>query len=190
MPWQAYVGIGLGSWIAGFFLEYLLHWIMHRWALGFHIGHHREFFHDQPKVVALRTIDPRMDIKFFLLALLPLAPLMYFWRWDLPLLIWGALFWHIVIFYEACHAVMHYDCILPDLIRNSRLYRWWKGCHFEHHFHSPQGNYCVTLPVVDLLFGTYVSPRPHYEQVPHPKLKPVGEGFQISVPSDASENRA
>ena len=29
----------------GIVAEYMLHWLMHRWtSLGFHIGHHKEYF--------------------------------------------------------------------------------------------------------------------------------------------------
>lgn len=172
----------LGGWLAGVFLEYLLHWIMHRFALGFHIGHHREFFHLDEKTVARRTADPRMDIVFFLGVLGAASPLMLLWGWVPVLGAWGGAFWHVVIVYEVCHALMHYEALLPGFVRNARLFKWWKGCHYEHHFHSPAGNYCVTFPVLDWVLGTYVAPRERYELLPHPKLMPAGDGIVVPQP--------
>ena len=171
----------LAGWLAGLFLEYLLHWNMHRFALRFHIGHHREFFHLESRQVALNTIDPRLDIWFFLGALALASPLMFLWGWAAVLCVWGGAFWHVVLVYEACHALMHHDAWTPALFHNSRAYRWWKGCHFEHHFHAPTGNYCVTFPLLDKLFGTYVAPRPAYTPLPHPLLTPAGNGFVLDA---------
>lgn len=37
--------------------------------------------------------------------------------------------------------------------------RWVRKSHFFHHFHAPMGNYGVTSPVWDKLFGTYQRPE-------------------------------
>ncbi len=173
----------LAGWVAGVFLESLLHWIMHRFALRFHIGHHREFFHLEPRRVALNTIDPRLDIWFFLGALVLASPLMILWGWAPVLCVWGGAFWHVVLVYEACHALMHYDAWLPEIFRKSSAYRWWKGCHYEHHFHAPTGNFSVTFPLLDKLLGTYVPPRKNYTPLPHPRLTPAGEEYVLPVPA-------
>ena len=149
----------LGGWMAGVLGEYSFHWVMHRWSLRFHINHHKDFFVLPDRDVAVKDLDPRLNIKFFALALLMLSPLMLWWGWVPVLLFWAGAFWHLVFVYEACHAVMHYDTWLPGFVRGGRLYRWWKGCHFEHHRHSPTGNYCVTFPVIDWIMGTYVHPQ-------------------------------
>ena len=164
-----YAGIAAAGWAAGVFLEWLLHWIMHRWSLGFHLAHHKEFFQIEPRQVALNTIDPRLDLKFFALALVALTPLMYWTGWIPVLLFWGGVFWHVVIVYELCHALIHYDRWLPEFFTRARPYRWWKRCHLEHHYHSPVGNYCITFPVLDWVLGTYVAPREGYEHYPVPE---------------------
>ncbi|MBE7467481.1 MAG: sterol desaturase family protein [Planctomycetes bacterium] len=169
----------LGGWAAGVLLEYLLHWIMHRRSLGFHLHHHREFFHLPPKRVALNTLDPRLDLVFFAGVLAALAPLMFVWTWWLVVLFWAGMLWHVVLVYEACHALMHHDAWLPAFWRESRGYRWWKGCHFEHHFHAPAGNYSVTCPWLDWIFGTYVRPRAAYPPRPHPQRKPAGDADTV-----------
>ncbi|HYG74264.1 MAG TPA: sterol desaturase family protein [Planctomycetota bacterium] len=156
--WQAAL-IFFAGWSAGVVGEYTFHWVMHRYSLRFHINHHKEFFVLPGRQVAVNDLDVRMNVKFFLLFLLLLSPLMYFWGWLPVLLFWCGAFWHLVIVYEGCHAVMHYEQWLPAFVRRSRLFQWWKGCHFEHHRSSPTGNYCVTFPVLDFFFGTYVHPR-------------------------------
>lgn len=176
--------IFLAGWGSGIFLEWVLHWIMHRFALGFHLHHHREFFHLEPRRVALNTIDPRLDIWFFLGALVLASPLMFWVGWAPVLAFWAGNFWQVVIVYELCHALIHHDVWVPRLVTSSWPYRWWKGCHFEHHFHTPAKNFSVTCPWLDWLFGTYAAPRKQYETLPHPKLKPLGNEYV--VPADAS----
>jgi sterol desaturase/sphingolipid hydroxylase (fatty acid hydroxylase superfamily) len=57
--------------------------------------------------------------------------------------------------YEFCHCVQH----LPFTPKN-RWLREIKKHHLAHHFHSEQGNFGITLDVVDRLLGTgYDSPR-------------------------------
>ncbi|MCZ7649567.1 MAG: sterol desaturase family protein [Planctomycetota bacterium] len=167
------------GWLAGIFLEYALHWIMHRFALGFHIGHHREFFHLPPRAVAVRTLDPRLDLLFFAAVLAVCSPLMLVWPWWAVTLVWAGALWHVVFVYEACHALMHHEAWLPKVLRESRAFRWWRGCHFEHHFHAPAANFSVTCPWLDILFRTYAPPRPSYAELPHPKLRPEGDGITV-----------
>lgn len=167
MTWL-YPALFLSGWIAGVGGEYVFHWIMHRCSLQFHLNHHKEFFQLPPREVALRDLDPRLNIKVFALALIVASPLMLVWGWVPVLLVWGGAAWHLVIVYEACHAVLHYEEWLPRPLRNSRLFLWWKGCHIEHHRHAPAGNYCVTFPVLDWCLGTYVRPAPRAETPAEP----------------------
>jgi len=160
MPNLILIGLFFGGWGAGVLGEYLFHWIMHRWSLRFHLNHHKQFFTLPPREVAVRDLDPRLGIQFFAALLVVLSPGMYYWGWLPVLCFWGGAFWHLIIVYEACHAVMHYENWLPGFVRASRLFQWWKGCHFEHHRHAPTGNYCVTFPAIDYILGTYVPPRP------------------------------
>jgi sterol desaturase/sphingolipid hydroxylase (fatty acid hydroxylase superfamily) len=153
----------LAGWAAGLFGEYVLHWSMHRFSLRFHIEHHHEFFRLPEMDVALNTIDTRMNIRYFLLLLLVSAPLMLLVGWQPVALVWAGAFWHLTLVYEIVHALFHYEHGLPRSIRCSRLFIWWKGCHAEHHRNSPTGNYCVTCPLLDMLFGSYVRPRAESE---------------------------
>jgi len=148
----------LCGWLVGLFLEYNLHIIMHRRSLRFHLNHHQEFFQLDPRTVALNDLSPRLNIIFFVAALIVVAPLMPWCGIRPVLLVWGGAFWHIMVVYEACHAIIHYDAILPRSIKNRRVYQWWRGCHVQHHRHSPTGNFCVSCPIVDWIGGTYVSP--------------------------------
>ena len=169
----------LAGWALGVPLEWFLHWLMHRFSMGFHIGHHREFFHEPPRTVAKRTIDPRLDIWFFLAALALASPSMHWLGWAPVLSVWGWAFWQVVVVYELCHALLHYDAFAPAWFRHWGMYRWWKGCHFEHHFHEPARNFSITCPWLDVLFGTYAQPRAEYPELPHPKLKPEGDGYAL-----------
>jgi hypothetical protein len=174
----------MSGWGFGFLLEYLLHWIMHRFTLGFHIFHHREFFHESPRTVALHTLDPRLDIKFFLLGLAVISGLTFWFDWCQVLLFWLGSFVHIVLFYELCHALIHHPIMLPRWILKNRLFNWWRGCHLEHHFHAPLKNYSVTLPLLDLLWGSYAPPRSDYPELPHPQLRPrASSGYVLESTS-------
>ena len=106
--------------------------------------------------------------------------------WAPVVAFWAGNFWQVVVVYELCHALIHHDAWAPKVLTGSRLYRWWKGCHFEHHFHTPARNFSVTCPLLDVLFGTYVAPRAQYEPLPHPKLKPEGDGY--SLPPQPAES--
>jgi len=152
------LAVFFSGWLSGVIAEYLFHWIMHRWSLRFHLNHHKEFFHLTPRQVALNTLDPRLNLKFFALLLGVISPLMFYFGWLPVLMFWAGAFWHLTIVYEGCHAIMHHDAWLPPGIRQSTLYKWWKGCHFAHHEHSPTGNFCVTFPIIDWCMGTYVPP--------------------------------
>jgi len=153
-----YAGIFLAGWFAGLLGEYLLHHVMHAQPLMFHIHHHKEFFTEEPKQIAKNTIEIDMNLWFFADLLVVAAPLALVVGWEPLLLVWGGAFWHLVIVYEGCHALIHYDAILPKFVSQSRLFRWWKGCHFEHHQSSPTKNYCITCPLVDWVFRTYKRP--------------------------------
>src|SRR5687768_18061075 len=58
-----------------------------------------------------------------------------------------------------------YTTLFRSFLRRSRFYLWWKGCHYEHHRHSPTGNYCVTFPVIDWVLGTYVRSEEHTSEL-------------------------
>jgi hypothetical protein len=155
----------LAGWFVGVLAEYFLHWLMHARPLHFHLHHHKEFFVLAPREVAHNTLDIRMNLKFFAALLILASPLMWLWGWGPVLCAWGGAFWHLVFFYEGCHGLIHYDAFLPRFVRGARPYRWWKGCHFEHHTHSPTGNYCITFPMLDWCFGTYIHPRKDYSEL-------------------------
>jgi sterol desaturase/sphingolipid hydroxylase (fatty acid hydroxylase superfamily) len=127
------------------------------------MNHHRDFFVLPGREVAIKDLSPNLNIKFFAALLVVLSPLMLLWGWQPVVAAWAGAFWHLLAVYEACHAIMHYDAWLPRFLRDSRLYRWWKGCHFAHHRHSPTGNYCVTFPIIDWCMGTYVRPKAESE---------------------------
>lgn len=52
--------------------------------------------------------------------------------------------------YEFCHCIQH----LPFTPRLAVLRRI-KRNHLAHHFHSEHGNFGITSPIMDLVFGTY-----------------------------------
>ena len=148
----------LSGWLAGMLFEYTYHWYMHKVPLKFHIEHHHDFFKMPPDEVAMRSRNLWFDFTYAALLLVSLSPLVYFWGVAPVLTFWAAVFFHLVILYECSHSILHYDVWLPHVLTGSRLYRWWKGCHFAHHHHSPTGNYCVTFPVLDWFLGSYVHP--------------------------------
>ena len=177
------------GWLIGMLAEYTYHWVMHRVPLLFHIRHHREFFHLQPVEVAVRARNLDFDFRYAALLMLALSPFIFWWGWAPVFLFWTGVFWHLVILYECSHSIIHYDDWLPRWVCRSRIYRWWKGCHFAHHFHSPTGNYSVTFPPLDWVLGTYVHPQPTYPPLPHPGVKPREDGFTVpgNAPSHAEQ---
>ena len=56
----------------------------------------------------------------------------------------------VIVVYEYFHGAAHL-LAMPQ----TRYGRWMKRIHVLHHFHNEKGNYGVTSPVCDLLFGTY-----------------------------------
>jgi sterol desaturase/sphingolipid hydroxylase (fatty acid hydroxylase superfamily) len=146
------------GWAVGLVFEYVLHVLMHRRSLKFHLHHHHEFFELEPRQVALNDISPKLNIIFLAALLAVFSPLMLLTGVAPVLLAWAGIFWHIIFVYEACHALIHYDALLPRIVKNRSVYRWWRGCHIQHHSHSPTGNFSVTFPVLDWIVGTYVRP--------------------------------
>jgi hypothetical protein len=167
------------GWLLGLLTEYVLHYAMHARPMHFHLHHHKEFFYLPARNVAINTADPRMNIKYFLILGVVLLPLAYKVGWLPVLLFWSGMFWHLVIVYELAHALLHYDDLLPRFLRRARIYRWWKGCHFEHHYHSPTGNYCVTFPILDVFFRSYIHPREDYD-APAPRAVEAVKGLTIA----------
>lgn len=157
--WWVWVAYFAGGWVCGVVLEWLLHVIMHKHSLAFHIHHHHDFFQLPAREVAIKDLSPRLNVLFLLGVLLVLSPGMYWLGVKPVLLIWGGIVWHLLIVYEACHALIHYDAVLPEVLKCRGAYQWWRACHIEHHRHSPAGNFCVSFPVLDVLFGTYVRPK-------------------------------
>lgn len=155
--------------LAGLIAEYAYHWLMHDRPLLYHSRHHKEFFRLPPAVVAHNTRDFPALLLQAGLVLLVIAPLMLFVGVWPVLAVYAGAMWHLLVVYQVAHALIHDDTVLPGFIRNSRLFRWWRGCHFAHHFHhyhNPSGNFSVTCPLLDWLFGTYLPPRPHYPALP------------------------
>ena len=147
------------GWGLGLALEYSLHVIMHWRSLRFHLRHHHDYFNLPARDVALGDLRPGLNIVFFAGLLLAFVPLMFVVGVRPMLLVWGGAVWHLLVVYEACHALIHYDAVLPEIITYRSVYRWWRGCHLEHHRHAPTGNFSVTFPVIDWMFGTYVHPK-------------------------------
>ena len=156
---------------AGTLVEYFYHWFMHKKPLEFHFQHHKEFFHLPPNVVADNARCLVSDSKLAVKILLGFALFMPWFVWLPPLVVFTGMFIQLMIVYHSCHALFHNDAWLPGAIRESKFYKWWRGCHMAHHFHAPRGNFSVTFPVLDMLFGTYVRPRPSYPKLP-PKRQP------------------
>ena len=165
--------IFLGGWLGGMLAEYTYHWYMHHKPLMFHIRHHREFFHLSPPEIARNSRNLNFDFRYAALLLISLSPLTFFWGWQPILFFWIGAFWHLVILYESSHSIIHDDSWIPRFIVRSSLYKWWKGCHFVHHQHSPTGNYCVTFPLLDWFLGTYVHPGPLTVKTPDSDRPPV-----------------
>ncbi len=155
--------------LVGLIAEYAYHWLMHDQPLLFHSRHHKEFFRLPPAVVAHNTRDLSALLLQAGLVLLAIAPLMLFLGVWPVLSVYAGAMWHLLFDYQVAHALIHDDTVLPGFIRNSRVFQWWRGCHFAHHFHhyhNPSGNFSVTCPLLDWLLGTYLPPRQHYPDLP------------------------
>jgi hypothetical protein len=155
--------------LAGLIFEWWYHWLMHDRPLLFHAKHHKEFYRLPQPVVAHNTRDLPALLFQSGLALLIITPLMPFLGVVPVLTVYAGAIWHLLVVYQVVHSLLHDDTVLPGWIRHSRLFKWWKGCHYAHHFHhyhNPTGNFSVTCPLLDWLFGTYLHPRPSYPPLP------------------------
>src|SRR5471030_1235595 len=111
------------GWMLGLLLEYVLHVIMHRRSLKFHLRHHHEFFELDPRDVALNDLSHRLNIIFLTTLLAVFSPLMLRTGVLPVMLVWCGIFWHLIFVYEACHALIHYDALLPNFIKDRPLFR-------------------------------------------------------------------
>jgi sterol desaturase/sphingolipid hydroxylase (fatty acid hydroxylase superfamily) len=159
----AYFGITPGMVVASlvsFALLSLLEYVIHRWLLHNQIFYRHPFtariwrhlhyaHHMDPTETGGMIGPPQYAIPVMLLVTLPLG-------W----LIGGAAgaagasavgFW-LVLAYEYCHGYAH--LVTEPRTRYGKMLR---HLHMLHHFHNEKGNFGVTSPVFDLMFGTYYS---------------------------------
>jgi sterol desaturase/sphingolipid hydroxylase (fatty acid hydroxylase superfamily) len=137
-------------------LEYLIHrWLLHNQLFYRHpitakIWRHLHYAHHMnPTETGGMIGPPQYAIPVMLLVTMPLG-------W----LIGGAAgaagasavgFW-LVLAYEYAHGYSH---LVTE--PRSRYGKMLRHLHMLHHFHNEKGNFGVTSPVFDILFGTYYS---------------------------------
>ncbi len=161
--------------ILGVLVEYFLHLAIHAFNNKMHADHHKEFFAHEPKQVATNAHPLKEYLLYAVIVFAVLSPLMFLMGWALYLAFYAGIFFHLMVVYQICHYLFHYDDALPDWLRRSRLFKWWRASHMEHHWHKPRRNYCVSFPLVDMIFGTYVWPRGNYRATPVVKKKSDGD---------------
>lgn len=160
--WVIILSFLLG-WGAGILGEYWYHWLMHKVPLLFHIRHHVEYFELSDAETARKARSLGWDMVYAALVFIVLSPAMLLVGVYPVLAFYCGAFFHLVIIYESAHSIIHDDSWLPRFIKNARGYVWWRGCHHAHHLNRPRGNFCVTCPLVDRLFGTYRGSRKQFE---------------------------
>ena len=166
----------LCGWAMGIVVEWAYHRVMRDRSFDYHVQHHKDFFHLEGNLVARMARCLVVNFRYAGYVLIAVSPLMLVFGWLPILLLYGGAMWHLLVFYQVCHAVIHDDRYVPALVKERALYKWWRGCHLEHHFYSPRKNYCVTNPVLDMFLGTYQVPRASFPEVQlKPHRKPEGK---------------
>lgn len=154
------------GWLMALLVEYGMHWALHYYKVTQHTDHHKDFFRLPPEEVARKSRCLSTDFRYAIYVLVALLPLVAFWGWIPILTFFAGMVWHLLVVYESSHYALHYDVYVPQFIRRTNYFRWWRDCHLAHHFHSPRGNFSVTFPALDWLMGTYVPPKGPYPDDP------------------------
>lgn len=142
--WLASFAVGLFAWT-------LVEYVVHRWV--FHAIPYFEKFHDAHHDEPLALIGtPSFASSGLILAGFFLAPLALTGVLFASGFASGALLGYAG--YMAVHHAVHHFQPRPG----SALYRA-RLRHMAHHYHGAHGNYGVTTPVWDMLFGTVVEGR-------------------------------
>jgi hypothetical protein len=148
----AVVGLFVAGWLVWTLTEYLLHrFVFHLTAverkLPFFIvhGYHHEFPHDGMRLVAPFFASWSGAAIFFVLYLLILGSEM---AWPL---IAGTGAGYAA--YDSIHYYIHHA--KP----RSRIWRWMKVYHYQHHFQNPDAHFGISNPLWDFVFRTTGSAR-------------------------------
>lgn len=153
------LGWALGCFVAGIFTWTLVEYVLHRFifhlveikepwrtiASGLHMAHHHA-----PNEPHLIVAPPLVSFAF--------AALLFFAFWGITqnpaaaaLMLSGLFFGY--CFYEWVHYADH---VYP---MRSRMARFWKKYHLQHHHKHPNLGFGVTTSLWDHIFGTYPFPR-------------------------------
>lgn len=143
--------------VVGLLYTNLLEWIFHQYPLHsmhhfnknqksilwFHMIHHKKV--TKESYTDYHEIDRYLIADIASLVFLAIAHYLLFVSWL-------GLFWLFIggllgdILFMVVHIGSH---AFPEL---GKKYVPW---HYDHHMHYPNSNWCVTLPIFDILFGTY-----------------------------------
>jgi len=154
------------GWATAIFVEYAIHRGLHVFRNTNHINHHKDFFKLPPKLVAELSDCAKADFLLITIFFAAHVPFALIWGWAPAMTVYAGMVWHLLIVYKTTHCLMHYHKQLPAFITRRRVFRWWQDCHSAHHHHAPRGNFCITFPPLDMLFGTFVTPRDSYPEDP------------------------
>ena len=142
--------LGLG--VAGFLLWTLLEYVLHRSVL-----HQKTFFapmHGQHHAAPLAFIGTPPWVSVLVLSACILAPV--WWHWGFTVadgLTVGVMvgYW----WYGLVHHIIHHHTRDPSSAYFNELRAW----HMRHHYSPKQGNFGVTTPLWDHVFGTTIHAR-------------------------------
>jgi len=146
----------VAAFVVGVNLWFLFEYLLHRFAM--HALHGKGIMsreHLLHHVTAGWSFTARLLLAWAgvgivgALAWLPIAT----WCFGLPVGIAVAAGWVLGYgFYELQHAQAHLRA------PRNRYERWLRKHHFHHHFGHPMANHGVSIPVWDVVFGTYEAP--------------------------------
>ena len=144
LPWLMAAAAGFGAWT---FAEYWAHLILYHRVAFFARMH--ETHHVEPEAL----IGTPPGLTFALVVLLLSVPT--YWLAG-PTICAGATFGAFAgyLLYTAAHHVSHFGKPEPD-----GLFRGLRVWHLRHHHAGVEGNYGVSVPFWDYVFGTAIKRR-------------------------------
>lgn len=147
--------VDLGAFVSGAFLWTFSEYVLHRWfhtARGSNRGSREHLDHHARRLYGINLLSwlAWAGVAIVGLGLIPLV------SWTVlpyPTAFAIGAGWFVAYFvYEWIHAANH------TRGPKTAYGRWTRKSHFHHHFGAPMKNFGVTLPLWDIVFGTYEPP--------------------------------
>lgn len=145
-----------GAFCGGAFFWTLCEYVLHRWfhiARGSNLASSEHLRHHARRLYRITAISWLAWAGVFVVGL-GAIPAVAWIVLPYPAALAIGTGWVVAYFaYEWIHALNHLKA------PRTPYGRWTRKSHFHHHFGAPLKNFGVTLPLWDLIFGTYEAPR-------------------------------